>query len=271
MRRKPRSNVSRLLFCFLFLSLLPCGGVAAGQSSSPEDQPKHTADTTSQASEEKNKPEHGADKKDEAGFGAQLAKESREAAGEEEDQSEEFKKSPSVTFLARITGMSLQHAYWLAVLLNFGVVAAFIIWISRSKLPGVFRNRTASIQKAMEEAGKASQEANQRLAEIEARLSKLDVEIGSMRAAAERETAEEEIRIRAAADEDTRKIIATAEQEIAAAAKSARRDLKAYAANLAVSLAQRQIRIDRATDQALVQNFSGQLGATENGSGKDKG
>ncbi len=269
MRLKARGNASHLFFCFL-LSLLLSASAAAGQASSREGPSRQPAENSSQGSAEKKKGEHDAGKKDEPGFGAQLGKESREAAGEEEDQSEAFKRSSSVTFLARITGMSLQHAYWLAVLLNFGVIAALIIWISRSKLPGVFRNRTASIQKAMEEARRASQEANQRLAEIEARLSRLDVEIGSMRAAADRETAEEEARIRAAADEDTRKIVAAAEQEIAAAAKSARRDLKAYAADLAVSLAQRQIRIDRATDQALVQNFSDQLGATEtNGSGKD--
>ena len=53
-------------------------------------------------------------------LGAQLAKETREAAGE--DDTAEFKQSASVQFLARITGMSLQHAYWLAVLLNFAVL-----------------------------------------------------------------------------------------------------------------------------------------------------
>ena len=45
------------------------------------------------------------------------------------------------------------------------------------------------------------------------------------------------------------------------AAKSARRELTAYAADLAVGLAQKQIRIDAATDQALVRNFAGELGA----------
>ena len=74
------------------------------------------------------------------------------------------------------------HAYWVAVLLNFAVIAVAIIWISRSKLPGLFRNRTQSIQKAMEEARRTSEDANRRLADIEARLSKLDTEINSMAA-----------------------------------------------------------------------------------------
>jgi F-type H+-transporting ATPase subunit b len=200
----------------------------------------------------------------------ELTKESKEAANEEKGENEEFKRSASVRVLARLTGMSLEHAYWLAVLLNFAVIAGVVIWISRSKLPGVFRNRTQSIQKAMEEARKASEEANRRLSEIEARLARLDGEIGSMRGTAEQETAAEEARIREAAEEDTRKVVESAEQEIAAAAKLARRELKAFAAELAVSMARQQIRVDAPTDQALVQNFSEQLGRVQgNGSGKD--
>jgi len=199
----------------------------------------------------------------------EVTQESKEAAGEEKGENEEFKKSPSVRALAHLTGMSLEHAYWLAVVLNFAVIALVILWISRSKLPGVFRNRTQSIRKAMEEARKMSDDANRRLSEIEARLAKLDIEIGSMREAAEREAAAEEARIREAAGEDTRKVVESAEQEIAAAAKAARRELKAFAAELAVTMARQQIRIDAPTDQALVRTFSEQLGAAQgNGSGK---
>jgi hypothetical protein len=42
----------------------------------------------------------------------------------------------------------------------------------------------------------------------------------------------------------------------------------AYAGDLAVGLAQKQIRVDAATDQALVRSFSGQLGAASD-SGSD--
>ena len=90
-----------------------------------------------------------------------------------------------------------------------------------------------------------------------------------MRAAAEKEGAAEEARITAAAEEDARKIIAAAEQEIEAATKAARRQLTAHAADLAVSLAQKQIHVDAATDQALVRNFSSQLGSARDSSRKD--
>ena len=198
----------------------------------------------------------------------QLAHESREAAGEEKDEMAEFKQSASVNMIAKLTGLSLQRSYWLSVVLNFVVIAGVIVWAGRKFLPGLFRDRTAAIQKAMQEAQKASEEARRKLAEIETRLMKLDVEIGMMRDAAEKEGAAEEARIEAAAKEDARKIVAAAEQEIAAAAKTARRQLTAYAGDLAVGLAQKQIRVDAATDQALVRNFSGQLGASSD-SGKD--
>lgn len=201
--------------------------------------------------------------------GRELAHESREAAGEEKDEFAEFKQSSSVQLISRITGWSLKESYWASMFLNFVVIAAVIIWAGRKFLPGIFRDRTAAIQKAMQEAQRASEEARAKLAEIESRLQKLDVEIGAIRDAAEKEGAAEEKRIQAAAEEDARKIIAAAEQEIAAAAKAARRQLTAHAADLAVGLAQKQIHVDPATDQGLVRNFATQLGSTES-SGKDR-
>jgi F-type H+-transporting ATPase subunit b len=203
------------------------------------------------------------------GPGGQLAHESNEAAGEGQDEMAEFKESASVRAIGRLTGLNLRQSYWLSIVLNFVVIAAIIVWAGNKYLPGIFRGRTAAIQKAMQEAQKASEEARRRLSEIESRLMKIDVEIGRMRDAAEKEGAAEEARIQAAAEEDARKIIATAEQEIAAAAKAARRQLTAYAADLAVSFAKKQIQVDTATDQALVQNFAGQLGAGDD-SGKGR-
>ena len=188
---------------------------------------------------------------------AELAKESREAAGE--DEQGQFKHSASVRWIASKTGLSLEHAYQLSIALNFAIVAVIIFWALKRSLPATFRKRTAFIQQAMEEARQASEDANRRLGEIEARLAKLDGEIGQMRAVAERESAEEEQKIKAAAEEDKRKIVESAEQEIAAVAKSARRELTAYAADLAVALAAKQIHVDTSTDQALVKDFAQQL------------
>jgi F-type H+-transporting ATPase subunit b len=177
----------------------------------------------------------------------------------------EFKESASVRFLARIFGMKPQTTYWAFVILNFAIVAGAIFFLSRMHLPTLFRNRTESIRKAMDEAQRASAEARQRLTDIEARLGKLDSEIAAMRSAADKDAAAEEERIRAAADEDRKKIVESAEQEIAAAAKTARRDLTAYAADLAISLAQTKITVDAPTDQSLVKNFAEKLGGGKGG------
>lgn len=198
--------------------------------------------------------------------GVALAKESREAAGEEKDEMAEFKESASVRMLAKLTGGDVRKAYWLSIVINFAVIAGLVIWFSRAKLPGIFRARTETIQKAMAEAQKAGEEARARLAEVESRLAKLSEEIAAMRAAADQEAAAEEARIKAAAEEDARKIVESAEQEIAAAAKTARRELTAHAAELAVSLAAKQIHVDAATDQSLVRNFAQELS-----NGKERG
>jgi F-type H+-transporting ATPase subunit b len=184
-----------------------------------------------------------------------------------EDETAQFKHSGSVQFLSRITGLSLDGAYWLAVVLNFAIVVVIIAWASKKNLPAMFRNRTASIQKSLEEARKASEDANRRLSEIESRLGHLDDEIHQMRAASEKEALAEEERIKASAAEEARRISESASQEIAAATKAARRDLTAYAADLAVSLASKQIRVDTSTDQALVRRFAQQI-STDGGTGK---
>ena|SRR5579864_20333 len=188
---------------------------------------------------------------------AQNPEGSNQSSGE--DETAQFRHSASVHLLARITGLSDEGAFWLAVLINFAIVVGLIAWFWRKNVPALFRNRTASIQKAIEEARRASEDANRRLSEVEKRLGRLDDEINQMRATAEKEAAAEEERIKAAADEEARRIVQSAGQEIAASAKAARRELTAYAADLAVALAAKQIHVDTPADQALVRLFAQQL------------
>jgi len=263
-------NKSARIFVLVLLSLsfvlaIRCHAQAQTSQEQPAAEPKKEA--TEPASKPHNK-----------GVAQELVHETREAADEDKDETADedkdetaqFKQSSAVRLISKWTGLSLTSAYWLCVLLNFAVIAGVILWAGRKFLPGMFRDRTAAIQKAMREAQKAGEEARQRLAEIEARLGKLDAEIAAIRDSAEKEGAAEEARIQAAAQEDARKIVASAEQEIAAAAKAARRGLTAYAADLAVALAQKQIHIDTATDQNLLRSFSGQLGTEPDNIGKSK-
>jgi F-type H+-transporting ATPase subunit b len=170
-----------------------------------------------------------------------------------------------VRWLSKLTGGNLQHAYWLAMLLNFAAVAGVFLWAARKYLPGAFRARTATIQKAMEDARRASEDANRRLSEIESRLAQLGDEVSALKATGDADLAAEEARIKAAAEEDARKIVESAEQEIAAATKAARRDLTSYAADLAIALAKKQIHVDAGTDSSLVRSFADRLGSAEDG------
>jgi F-type H+-transporting ATPase subunit b len=180
--------------------------------------------------------------------------------GEEAEENAQFKYSSSVKAVAAKTGLSKEAVYWTFLVINFVILAGALVWMIRKALPNGFAPRAAAIQKGIEEARKASAEASARLSEIESRLAKLDVEIAEIRTAAEADFSIEEQRIKAAAEQDAKNVIASAEQEIATAARTAQRELKSFVADLAVGLAEKKIKVDEATDEALVLGFAAQLG-----------
>jgi F-type H+-transporting ATPase subunit b len=184
---------------------------------------------------------------------------------EEQEEHAEFKYSAAVRWISRATGLPVTGAYWLAMILNFAIIAGAVLWFWRMYAPAGFRARTAAIQKGMEEARLASQDANRRLADVESRLGRLDAEIATLRSEAEAQAAAEEERMRAAAEEDKARIIDAARQEIEAAGRQARRELKTYAAGLAVSLAEKRIQVDPAADRVLFHGFVEQLANGEKG------
>lgn len=180
--------------------------------------------------------------------------------GEVHEEHAEFKYSSMVTKLGQMLGLDAHGMYWVSIAINFVVLAVFFWMLLKSKLPQMFRERTNSIQKALAEARAASAEASRRLGEIEARLSKLDSEVTDIKAGAERESAAEEERMRAAAEEDRKKVVDGAESEIAAIARSARHELRSFAASLAVDIASKNIKVDDNMDESLVRQFVGHLG-----------
>lgn len=245
--------MKKLLFAALALLVFAAfaAGYASAQEHSAPAQPPAAAEHADRtaAAEHAAQPERAA---------AQSSEASREAAGE--DENAEFKESPSVRFLARITGLSPKGAYWLAIVLNFVIVAVVIVWVMRSKLPGFFRRRSASIQQQIEEARRAGADAQRRLAEVQARLSRLDQEIAALQGSAEQDARSEEERLRAAGEEDRAKIVETAKAEIEAARRQAQGSLQTYAAELAVGLAAQRLTVDPATDRQLVRSFVEELG-----------
>ncbi len=234
---------------------------SAAQSTTQTSSDKPEAEKSSQSAQPESQP---------TGVGQELAKETREAEGEEEENAN-LKHSVMVRKLAKLTGLSVHGAHLLALGLNFAIIVFVIVWFVGKSVPGVLRKRGESIQRALEEARKASQEANQRLADIESRLRQMDVEIEKMQASAEKEAEGEEARIQKTAEGDIRKVVQAAEQEIAAAAKQARRELSNHTADLAIALARKQINVDMNTDQVLVKSFAAKLAsnAPKGDGGKD--
>ncbi len=243
----------------LLLALSLAAGITIAQQPGPapavpaaqtQAEPQKPEGATQPASEEKQSD-------------AEANSERHEGVSKEEEEQEEnaaLKYSPTVTKLGKMIGLGPKASYWLFTGLNFAVVLGAIGWFVKAKLVGGLRERNVSIRAQMESAKKASDEANTRLAGIEARLAKIDTEVAALKAQAETDFKLEEQRIQQQAAEDAKRVVEAAEQEIAAAAKSARRDLKVFAADLAVSLAEKKISVDRDTDENLVKSFVDQLG-----------
>jgi F-type H+-transporting ATPase subunit b len=243
----------------VFASLLTAQLASAQEPSAAQPSAQSAQPTSAEPAKKPAKKEDKQANAEQKSIGGQLAEETREATGAEEEEHADLKHAAPIRWLARKTGLSVHGAHLLLIWLNFAIIAVIVFWAVRKFVPGVLRNRSASIQRALEEARAASQDASRRLADIENRLRQLDVEIGRMQATAVKEGDAEEVRMQQAAEEDIRKVVLAAEQEIATAAKQARRELTTHTADLALALARQQINVDSNTDQVLVRAFAAKL------------
>jgi F-type H+-transporting ATPase subunit b len=184
---------------------------------------------------------------------------SPETSKQEANENDEFLHSPAVKKLGAMIGLNAEQAATAFTVVNFLVLAGFIGWFLAKTLPKTFRNRNTAIQKDLVDARTATEEAGARLSAVEERLSKLDEQIATMRAQAEKDSAHDEERIMASVEEDKRKIVAAAEQEIAAATALAHRQIQQYAAELAIDQAARKLVVTAETDRMLVQSFARRL------------
>jgi len=184
---------------------------------------------------------------------------SSEKNKQEEDENEAYKHSPTVRALGAKLGMNADQAATAFTVANFLVLALLIGWFLLKTLPKTFRNRNTAIQKHLVDARTATEEASARLNSVEARLSKLDEQIAAMRAQSEKDAVADEQRIKASVEDDKQKILAAAEQEIAAATAQARRQIQQYAADLAIDQAAHKLVVTAETDRLLIQSFARRL------------
>jgi len=182
-----------------------------------------------------------------------------EKRAQERDENDEYRHSATVQKLGSMVGMNTDQAATAFEVFNFIVLAIGVGLVASKTLPKTFRNRNTAIQKHLVDARTATEEAGARLNAVEARLGKLDAEIAAMRSHSEAETARDEQRMREAIEQETAKVLATAESEIQAATAMARRDLQRHAAELAIEHAAKRLVVSAETDRLLIQGFAQQL------------
>jgi F-type H+-transporting ATPase subunit b len=183
---------------------------------------------------------------------------------ESQSQLEAFRHSDSVKSLARHLNLDIETTARILEILNSAIIIGAILWFVFRFVPKAFRKRNENLQKQLLEARLAANEANERLAVVEERLSKLGVEIEAIRAQTERESAEDERRIQESLEAERQRLVASAEQEITAAGAAAQRELKKFAALLAVNRARQQIRLSLDDDRALIRAFGESLNGERN-------
>ncbi len=140
---------------------------------------------------------------------------------------------------------------------NFAILAGGLAYMIGKNAPAYFAQRNEEIRKGLEEGAELQREANARTAAMEARLKNLEAEIADMKTKAKADIAAEGERIQAETAAAIAKIQAHADSEIAAAAKNERLQLRTYAADLALKLAEQKLRgqLNPQSDAGLVNGF----------------
>ncbi|MCA1633328.1 MAG: ATP synthase F0 subunit B [Acidobacteria bacterium] len=144
------------------------------------------------------------------------------------------------------------------LLLFVGVLSYFL----RRPLGEAFRARREGIRAELVRAQEERNAALAKLEEVEGRLSQLDAEVEAIRVQARKEAADERARIERTTEEDARKLREQAQREIESASKAARAELRVYAAEQSVLLAEEMIRRDirPEDDTRLMSEYVEELG-----------
>ena len=152
---------------------------------------------------------------------------------------------------------SQQSAENLFKWINFALVAGVIVWLCLKKGPGFFGRRADVISAEIQKSTEAKKQADQQLHDAETKLRNLEKEVADLRASAQRESEAEADRLHALTATDEQKIAEAGKAEVDAAERAARLELKALAANLAVSGAESLLvkQLTPAAQEALINNF----------------
>jgi F-type H+-transporting ATPase subunit b len=140
---------------------------------------------------------------------------------------------------------------------NFVLLALALAYMIGKIFPPLFKSRSAEIQQGIAEAQKIRQDAEQRAAAVEAKTRTLAADIERFRAESKIEMQQEAARIRQETADQIARLEHKAQEDIEASGKTARRELKSYAAKLALDLAEQRVRarLDAPAEKSLVDGF----------------
>jgi F-type H+-transporting ATPase subunit b len=192
--------------------------------------------------------------------GADAQKQANQQDSEQESGDNVYRHSPSVRWLAGVLHVDKETAARVFEYFNFAILAGAVLYGLLKILPKSFRANRENIQHQLVDARTATEQAHERLAAIEQRLSRLDEEIAAISKQAEKDSVEDEARIKASIEVERKRIVEAVNKDIAAAGGAAQRDLKQFAAGLAVDRAAQRISLTEDDDRALMQEFAQSLG-----------
>jgi len=157
------------------------------------------------------------------------------------------------------------HHELLYRVINFVILVGGLGYLLRKPLGEFFSSRSASIQKSLDEGRKALEASQAKLAVVEEKLRRLEEEIAAFKASATREMEAERLRMQQSSAEETARILESARAQTDVAVRGAKLELKNYAAQKSVKLAEELIRtrLDDSGRRRLVAQFVATLESKE--------
>lgn len=175
------------------------------------------------------------------------------------NDNDEFRHAPMVKSIAGMMHVRTETAAQIFEDINSAILIGVILFFLLRVLPKAFRSRSESIQKQLVDARSATELANERLGAIEAKLGTLGEDIDAIRRQTENDLLEDERRIKQSLEDERVRIVKSAEQEIESAGAAAQRELRRFAASLAIEKAAQRIELTTESDKALVERFGKDL------------
>lgn len=149
-----------------------------------------------------------------------------------------------------------------AKVLNFAILAGTLVYFLRSPFAKYLSDRSAQIRSDLVKAADMKVSAAAQLAAIDEKMAALPAELDALRRTGAAEVAQEEARIREAADKERERLLAQMAREIDLRTRAAERDLVKRASGRAIDAAAAYIRatMTEADQTRLVDRYVSQIG-----------